>query len=51
MNKRHGSKPVTVGGMHVGNLKVFPRSSQMKMPTTSLSAFDHGRGRNQEVRQ
>jgi hypothetical protein len=29
--------PVTVAGMHVRNLKVLKRSSQIKMLTTSLS--------------
>ena len=41
MKNRHASKRVTVGGMHVRNLKVLKRSSQIKLPTTSLSAFDN----------
>jgi hypothetical protein len=51
MDANVGSKPVTVGGMHVRNLKVIRRSSQIKLPTTSLIAFDNREVRNQEVRQ
>ena len=51
LKNRHDTKPVTVGGMHVRNLKVLQRGSLIKLPTTSLIAFDNEGGRNQEVRQ